>query len=397
MEYIINNITHSITNIFNETSTLINTLTYTIINITKYSSVIQTLFFIDGLICSSVFLKEFLLLKFSEKRSKLNSKFIFDYQKEIIKKYNSIYILDTIDRSILYIFLYIFSLVLDEFELKYNYCFIIFVIPYIQNCIIKLTPYNIYLKNKEIFIKYSLSKISINFIQNLHKDINPISNYHIFIIYNLISVDFIWTIFNNFLLISLLYFLKTNQKYYYYYKAVKLSYFYNSGYQFTIISLYDAIYLANLIIKEKRWNEFSKMEVVNTFYVLITSKYNEPNSSIKVSFLILLYKFFSLWSIISLVKFIYNLNNIYINLVLISITSFISPITTTIIIWCLISFNINDIIITLVLICNQQLYIFFKEIYFFTRNIYSIKKVLKMYQGPELTKQEKLENQFEFI
>jgi len=397
MEYIINNITHSITNIFNETSTLINTLTYTIINITKYSSVIQTLFFIDGLICSSVFLKEFLLLKFSEKRSKLNSKFIFDYQKEIIKKYNSIYILDTIDRSILYIFLYIFSLVLDEFELKYNYCFIIFVIPYIQNCIIKLTPYNIYLKNKEIFIKYSLSKISINFIQNLHKDINPISNYHIFIIYNLISVDFIWTIFNNFLLISLLYFLKTNQKYYYYYKAVKLSYFYNSGYQFTIISLYDAIYLANLIIKEKRWNEFSKMEVVNTFYVLITSKYNEPNSSIKVSFLILLYKFFSLWSIISLVKFIYNLNNIYINLVLISITSFISPITTTIIIWCLISFNINDIIITLVLICNQQLYIFFKEIYFFTKNIYSIKKVLKMYQGPELTKQEKLENQFEFI
>lgn len=397
MEYIINNITHSITNIFNETSTLINTLTYTIINITKYSSVIQTLFFIDGLICSSVFLKEFLLLKFSEKRSKLNSKFIFDYQKEIIKKYNSIYILDTIDRSILYIILYIFSLVLDEFELKYNYCFIIFVIPYIQNCIIKLTPYNIYLKNKEIFIKYSLSKISINFIQNLHKDINPISNYHIFIIYNLISIDFIWTIFNNFLLISLLYFLKTNQKYYYYYKAIKLSYFYNSGYQFTIISLYDAIYLANLIIKEKRWNEFSKMEVVNTFYVLVTSKYSEPNSSIKVSFLILLYKFFSLWSIISLVKFIYNLNNIYINLFLISTTSFISPITTTIIIWCLISFNINDIIITLVLICNRQLYIFLKEIYFFTRNIYSIKKVLKMYQGPELSKQEKLENQFEFI
>lgn len=393
MEYIINiiNEVSSITKII--TKTIINT----IIDTTKHTSVIQTLFFIDGLICSSVFLKEFLLLKISEKRSKLNSKFIFDYQKEIIKKYSSIYILDTIDRSILYICLYIFSLVLDEFEFKHNYFFIIFVIPYIQNFIIKLTPYTIYLKNKEIFIKYSISKISINFIQNLHKDINPISNYHIFIIYNLISFDFIWTMLNNFLLISLLYFLKTNEKYYYYYKAIKLSYFYNSGYQFTIISLYDSIYLANLIIKEKRWNEFSKMEVVNTFYVLVTSKYNEPNSSIKVSILILLYKFFSLWSIISLIKFTCNLNNIYINVFLITITSFILPITTTIIIWCLISFNINDIIITLVLICNEQLYIFLKEIYFFTRNIYSIKKVLKTYQGPELTKQEKLENQFVFI
>ena len=368
-------------------------------NIINWSlgNLLQTLFFVDGLVCASVFLKEFVLLKCSEKRGKLDSKFIFDYQKEIIKKYNSIYILDTIDRSFLYICLYTCNIILDEFELDlpFNKVFLLLVIPYLQNSIIKLTPYTMYLKNKKIFIKYSISKLTINFIQNLHKDIKSISNYHIFLIYNILSVDFIWTIIHNYLLISLLYFLKTNQKYYYYYKAIKVSYFYNTGHQFNIISLYDAVYLANLIIKEKRWKELSKMEVVNTFYVLITSKYIDQYSSIYVTSMILVFQFFSLWSIVSLIKVLYSLNNIYINIFL--ITGLVLLKKINIIVWLMLSFNINDILITLVLIYNEQLYIILKEIYFFTRNIYSIKKVLKTYNGPELTKQEKLENQFEFI
>jgi hypothetical protein len=394
MEYI-NTLTTFVSEFVNTTlkNTLVTTCVTTFLNL----DILRSLFLIDGLICASIFLKEFLLLKFSEKRTNLNSKFILDYQKNIITKYNSIYTLDTFDRFIFYITIYTFSCILGELELDMNYNFLIFlVIPYIQNHFILLLPYSSYLRNKEIFIKYSLSKLSIQFIQNLHKDITPISNYHIFIIYNILNVTFVWNFIKNFLLVTLFYFLKSHQDYYYYYKAIKVSYFYNSGYNFTTTNLYEAIDLINLIIKEKRWNEFNKMEVINTFYILITNKYINENSEFFVTTSIELFKFFSVWTIISLLKLLFYLDNIYINtVILFLVTPFskhkIKKIFTITIFYNLLVFNVNDIIITIFLITNNLFYLLLEELYFFIKNIYSIKKVLKV------NKNKQIEYDFEIV
>lgn len=393
----------TLTNTFTHlTNTLINTLTNTITNTLIINTflnldILKSLFLIDGLVCASIFLKEFLLLKFSEKRTNLNSKFILDYQKVVITKYNIIYTLDTFDRYIFYMIIYIISCTLSELELDINYNFLIFfVIPYLQNNFILLLPYNEYIKNKEIFIKYSISKLSIQFIQNLHKDITLISNYHIFIIYNILNLTFIWNFIQNFSLVTLFYFLKNHQDYYYYYKAIKVSYFYNSGYNFTVTNLYEAIDLINLIIKEKRWNEFNKMEVVNTFYILITNKYINENSEFFVTFYIELFKFFSVWTIISLLKLLFYLDNIYINtVVLFLVTPFskhkIKKIVTITIFYNLLVFDVNDIIITIFLITNNLFYLLLEEIYFFIKNMSSIKKVLKV------SKNKQIEHDFEII
>lgn len=376
-------------------NTLTNTFTSNLLSSFLNLDILKSLFLIDGLICSSIFLKEFLLLKFSEKRTNLNSKFILDYQKVVIAKYNNIYTLDTFDRYFFYIIVYSFSCLLGELELDINYNFLIFlVIPYIQNRFILLLPYTKYLKNKEIFIKYSISKLSIQFIQNLHKDITPISNYHIFIIYNILDLTYVWNFIQNFSLVTLFYFLKNHQDYYYYYKAIKMSYFYNSGYNFTVTNLYEAIDLINLIIKEKRWTEFNKMEVINSFYILITNKYINEHSEFFVTFSIELLKFFSFWTIISLLKMIFYLDNRFI-VVFFLITPFfqnkIKNLFTITIFYNLLVFNVNDIIITIFLIIHKLVYLLLEEIYFFIKNMSSIKKVLKV------QKNKQIEHDFEIV
>ena len=386
-------LTNTLQNILTNTNTITNILVSTFLNL----DILKSLFFIDGFICASIFFKEFLLLTFSKNHTNLNSKFILDYHKNIITKYNTIYTLDTFDRYIFYIIVYSISYIFCEFEFDINYNFLIFfVIPYIQNNFILLLPYNIYIKNKNIFIKYSISKLSIQFIQNLHKDITSISNYHIFIIYHIINLTFIWNFIQNFLLVTLFYFLKSHQDYYYYYKAIKVSYFYNSGYNFTVTNLYEAVYLINLIIKEKRWKEFNKMEVINAFYILVTNQYINENSELFVTFSIESFKFFSIWTIISLLKLLFYLDNIFINtIILLIITPFskhkIKKIVTITIFYNLLVFNVNDIIITIFLITNNFFYLLLEEIYFFIKNMSSIKKVLK------IQKHKQIEHDFEII
>ena len=144
---------------FNLTNDTINTIINTFLNL----DILKSLFLIDGLLCATIFLKDILLLKIHTnfESSTLNSKFILDYQKSIIKKYNNIYTLDTFDRYIFYVIVYCIYVILNELEFDINYNFLIFlVIPYIQNNIIILLPYNKYLKNKELFIKYSISSTS---------------------------------------------------------------------------------------------------------------------------------------------------------------------------------------------------------------------------------------------
>ena len=45
-------------------------------------------------------------------------------------------------------------------------------------------------------------------------------------------------------------------------------------------------------------------------------------------------------------------------------------------------FNINDLIITVVIITHTIVYYWLEEIYFFIRNIENVKKVIRMYETP---------------
>ena len=248
-------------------------------------TLIETLLISDGIICSVHFLYNILLLKLSPR--KLSKRAIAVYNEEIIHRYNTLYKLSTIDRYLFYLLIWFGQNIIKYFyENEWIYiCVLPITVPFIQNNILNIKIYNFYLEYKSIFIKYSLSKISIHFIQQLHPQIEIIQNYHIFIIYKILSLRFIWKIIHNFLFISLLTVLRNYESTYYYYKGIKMAYYYNVGYLFNIIPIGDAIYLVNIIIKEKRWKELEKLEVMNAFFVLITNKY-DIFTSISGSFVI---------------------------------------------------------------------------------------------------------------
>lgn len=384
---------------------------------------LETFILVDGIICSYVFLKDYLLLKFSEKRIGRTSKVIYDYKMDIIKKYNKIYTLNTLDRYIFYGSIYFYSRLFGYLSVFFDINFseyaniqfylLLLVVPYIQNGLMTLfkSPLDCYLENKEIFVKYSISKLIVSSIQNLHSDIDNIPNFHIFIIYSSLSFNYVYEIFKNYLFICLLYYLRNNDYLYFYYKAIKMAYFYHTGYNFAEMSLYDSVYLANLIVKEKRWNQLTKMEVVNMFYVLITSKFYDPYSNMYLSCSLLILQLFSLWSLVSLLKFTIYIPIQY-KFIIASIILFFSlmynvsnklkKIITSVIVYYLILFNVNDIIITLVLISNNIVYYILEELYFFIYNIRSIRKVIRLYNKDKKKKTLKIdpnvtEKEFIFI
>jgi hypothetical protein len=348
----------------------------------------QSFITFDGMVCAGVFLRDYILLNLI----KLKAASRLEYKREIIKRYDRIYRLIAIDRYLFYLSIYfIYTLIQALFDFDFKYLLLILVIPSIQNKLTRFLPLEYYIENKEIFLKYSFSKLIMTSFQSLHKDIQQISNYNIFILYSHLSFDYIWAIIRNYLFVSVLYFLKSRDYTYFYYKATKVAYMYHTGYNFVSMSLFDSVYLANLIIKEKRWNELSKMEVINMFYVLIESKFSDPNSNIYVTSSIIFFQIFSIWSIISCIKifgkvipFNYKFA-FYIGLIiamyLLKFKNKTRKIITGFIVHYLLHFNINDIIITLIIIGHDIVYYVLGEIIFFIRNVRSIRKVVKMYES----------------
>jgi hypothetical protein len=356
----------------------------------------ESLLLVDSVVCSIYFLRDFLILKLSSR--KLSKRAIMVYNEEIVDKYNSLYKLSTLDRYLFYLLIYIGYNGINYFykENRYSYLLILpIVLPSIQNSLLSFRFIGIYidkyLEHKDIFIRYSISKMSVHFVQHLHPQIEKIQNYHIFIIYKLLSFDFVWKIISNCLFISLLNVLRSYDTTYYYYKGIKMAYYYNVGYLYNVIPLGDAIYLANIIIKEKRWRELEKLEVVNAFFVLVVNKY-EIFSSFSGSFWVnsqmILFQFFSLYSIVSVLKLVtIYLSGIWVCVLLMSIAVYLSKlnlknIITSLLVYFLIIFNINDLIITLAIVTHKIIYYWFEEIYFFIKNTENVKKVIRMYETP---------------
>jgi hypothetical protein len=242
-----------------------------------------------------------------------------------------------------------------------------------------------------MFVRYSIAKMSVHFVEELHPQIEKIQNYHIFIIYKLLSVKFVWNIIHNCLFISLLNLLRSYETTYYYYKGIKMAYYYNKGYLYNIIPLGDAIYLANIIIKERRWRELEKLEVVNAFFTLVLSKYDLTNNlsgSFLVNSQMILFQIFSLYSIVSVFKILaIYIPGLWICVLLMGFGVYLTKlnlknVTTSLLVYFLIIFNINDLIITLVIVTHKLVYYWLEEIYFFIKNIQNVKKVIKMYETP---------------
>lgn len=367
-----------------------------LINLYSRFALMESLLLFDGIVCSFYFLRDFLILKLSCR--KLSKKDTMVYKQEIVSKYTSLYRLSTIDRYVFYLLIYFGYNIINYFyeENQYTYLLILpIVLPSIQNRLLNILFINKrldnYLEHKKIFIKYSISKMSVHFVQKLHPQIETIQNYHIFIIYKTLSIKFIWTIINNCLFISLLNILRRYDSTYYYYKGIKMAYYYNMGYLYNTMSLGDAIYLANLIIKEKRWRELEKLEVINAFFTLVVNKYEILTSfsgSFWINVQIIIFQLCSLYSIVSILKLItIYLSGIWVCTLLMGTAVYLAKlniknIITTILVYFLIIFNINDIIITLVIVTHKIVYYWLEEVYFFIRNIDNVKKVIKMYETP---------------
>lgn len=372
----------------------------TIIKLYSRFTLMETMLLVDGFINATYFIKDYLILAASFK--KLTKPILVKYNDEIVENYNNVYFLNSVNRYLFYLIIYFGYNSINYFihENQYSYLLILLItIPSIQNGILsinyKFLPIkkhvDFYVENQKIFIKYSISKLSVQFIESLHPQIDKIQNYHIFIIYRTLNITFVLNIVKNILFIGLLNFLRSTESTYWYYKGIKAAYYHNVGYMYNVLPLDNALFIANKIIKEKRWKHFDNIEIINAFFVLITNKYDLFNS-VSISFFtsiqINCFKMFSLWSLVSLLKminFMQLISGIWICIFLITIYAYFSKfnaknIITSLIVYFLIIFNINDLIITLVIISNRLVYYWIAEIYFFSRNIKNVRKVINTYE-----------------
>jgi len=372
----------------------------TIIKLYSRFTLMETMLLVDGLINATYFIKDYLILAVSSK--KLTKTVLVKYNDEIVENYNNIYFLNSVNRYLFYLIIFFGYNSINYFvhENKYSYLLILLItIPGIQNRILSINytflpikkHVDFYVENQKIFIKYSISKLSVQFIESLHPQIDKIQNYHIFIIYRTLNITFILNILKNLLFITLLNFLRSGESTYWYYKGIKAAYYHNVGYMYNVLPLDNAIFITNKIIKEKRWKHVNNIEIINAFFVLITNKYDLLNTisiSLTTSFQINCFKIFSLWSLVSLLKminFMQLVSGIWICIFLIIIYSYFSKfntrnIVTSLILYFLIIFNINDLIITIIIISNKLVYYWIEEIYFFSCNIKNIRKVIKSYE-----------------
>lgn len=362
-------------------------------------TLMETMLLLDGLVNSLYFIKEYLILTVSSK--KITKNIYIKYNEEIVENYNNIYILNSVNRYIFYLIIYLGYNCLNYLSHtnQYSYMIILFIVfPNIQNSLLsinfKFIPIKkyttLYIENQKIFVKYSISKLSVRFIESLHPQIDKIQNYHIFVIYKCLNINYVLNISKNIVFIGLLNFLRSMESTYWYYKGIKAAYYHNVGYMYNVLPLDNALFIINKIIKEKRWKHFDNIEIINAFFVLITNKFDLFNSvsiSLTTYIQINCFKLFSLWSLVSILKmfkFMQLISNIWICIFLVTIYTYFAKfntknIITSFIVYYLIIFNINDLTITIIIISNKLVYYWLSEIFFFTYNINNVRKVINAY------------------
>lgn len=377
---------------------------------------LELMVILDGAVLGFVFAKEYVLYKVSEARIAQNKQ--TEYKQEVVKQCNQTYTLETLERYMMYTGVHLCHVVVSvclsniaglivassgqEHSVHTAITTGMYVIgmgvvvPRIQNRIVKLKwvarCISNYLLHKETFLRYSVSKSIITAIQKLHPDIQEIRNYHIFVLYGHVSIEYFWDFVKAYGFIYLLNLLRGWESTYYYYKAIKFAYYYNTGYMFNTLTGQDAVYIINVIVNEKRWRDLAKIEVVNAFYSLTYLKLKNKQLDYWTDLQIVILKVFMVWSVVCVLK----LFSIYVNTVTLivyllalwyscdnlenySTISVIKQVFAAVIAYVLIVLNVNDIIISLVFIANRGLYYICEEAAFYLNNRRDISKVVTFY------------------
>lgn len=205
--------------------------------------------------------------------------------------------------------------------------------------------------------------------------------------YKYLSLDLVLDFVKSYFFIHVLYFLRNTEVTYYYYKAVKLAYYYSTGYLFNTITKDDSVYIVNIIIQEKRWFDIGRVEIVHAIYNIISFKYNKGTDLSTTLYLYML-QGFTLWNIVCLLKLcVFYISGIFIICCLFLSEYYtqdnrkkdIKRYITALIIYLLLLLDINDLVISVVFVFHPIIYYIFEEFIFFIRNIYDIKKVLSFY------------------
>jgi hypothetical protein len=347
--------------------------------ISRNTSLIEALILADSVISGLIFIKEYSIYKFAE--DKIENK--MECKKQIILKCKSVYAMNMMDRYFMYIVIQILNYGLSRILFRSSYVLYIICmaisLPVIQNRILNIKRakevIKVFNEDKEIFVRYTLSKLIIKGIKELDEEVQDIKNYNIFLIYNVITLENVYELAKSYTFVFVMYMLRKAEETYYYYKAIKLAYYYKSGYLFNVMTIKEAVYIVNMIIKEKRWEEVSNVEITHAVHVLIISKLQKDSESVEFQLAIL--KFFMIWTTISILKiFSIEVNTVLFAMYMIINRKMIGTIT---VVYIMIICNTNDILIGVILIAYKPLNYILREIYFYMKNKKDIQKVLKVY------------------
>uniref|UniRef100_A0A6C0H791 Uncharacterized protein n=1 Tax=viral metagenome TaxID=1070528 RepID=A0A6C0H791_9ZZZZ len=396
-------------------------------NLVRKVPMLEMMVILDGVVSAIAFAKEYLLYKVSEARVEQHKQ--TEYKQEVVKRCNQTYVLGMIERYMMYSCIHLCYVTVSVcvsnvisigwlgVDIDHNHywsntvmtgMYIIgmgLVVPRVQNRIVtvpwvdrSIRRYN---KDKETFLRYSLSKSIITSIQTLHPGIQEIKNYQIFILYSQVSFEYAWEFVKSYGFIYLLNLLRSWDSTYYYYKAIKFAYYYNTGYMFNTLTNQDSVYIINVIISGKRWGDLSKIEVVNAFYSLVSSKFTDKHVHYWTEIQLCMFKIFMVWSIVCVLK----LFSVYINTITLIMyllvlwysldtmaigsndtIDVVKQVFSAVIVYLLIVLNVNDIIISFVFIGNMVLYYVCEETCFYMKNRKDIHKVVEFYTNKTKSK-----------
>jgi len=360
----------------------------------------NTLIIFDGFISTLGFFKSYISYKLNTPLIDRNQKENYD---KIIQK-SKIYNLPVIERHCVYGLISLMNIgierainiVINEEIINYIYCGLI-TLPFLQNLIFNNTRVNRYINKRNLFFRYSFSKMILNYISRLNPKITGIKNYHTFILSRHIKWNLVINTFKTFLFIVFLHILRDNEYTYYYYKAIKLSYFYNKGYLFNVMNKENAINIINQLIKEKKWGEINNEQNSNAFYCLIMDNMSQkPKIDFSIIEMIFLL-FASLWSIfcfVNLMEIQFIAINMYIFIIIIGsiFEIFTIKFAKKVLISGIVAFSIsylyvNELLLTILyfsIIYNSIPYNVLKECLFFIKNHKNIEKVIEFYDKKEI-------------
>jgi len=337
------------------------------------------LYIIDGLVNSCYFIIKYITFLSKLKNNSDNiGHFVRKKQKKIINTSHSLYKLNIIDRYILYALLYFVYQLLYFYYLKIIWASlsIIMSIPFIQN---NIKYVSIYIKYRKIFIKYIISKSIIHYIKKITDNQLVIKHSHIFILYKYLTIDLFYDFLKNATTIYIFYFLHKNTNLYYYYEAIKMAFYYYTKYKFKTIDKHTAIFILNIIIKEKRWVDVSKLEVVNAIYVLSwgDSKFKDILMSSQIYILLLS----SIISFILFIKYTHFIIKTILCICALLYAKFYNKHDyilkyCMIIIYILFVINANEYIILFILLLKDILYYIITELFLFIKERDNIIKML---------------------